>query len=151
MGFKPPHPLLRIIANTISRKFYSPKENSSQGECPSVRKQQVQKDSGKGERKETGGEWMWMDCSFLSRLSVLLCWILLSPISLIHRRGRTSQFCVWLALMGSMGRCAFITYKSPVSFVLSSQHWAACFLHSISTGLCLFLPWTSSTKKWSGL
>lgn len=23
MGFKPPHPLLRIIANTISCKFYS--------------------------------------------------------------------------------------------------------------------------------
>ena len=29
-GFKPPHPLLRIIANTISCKFYSLKENSSQ-------------------------------------------------------------------------------------------------------------------------
>lgn len=49
-----PYPLPQILTNPISSKFYSPKENRSQGKCLFLRKQlvQVQEESGREKMME---------------------------------------------------------------------------------------------------
>lgn len=118
-------PLLRIITNSISRKFYSTKENSSQDKCPSLRKQQVQKESGKRKEKKKGeGGRIWVGGSFLNCLFSTNR-TNSANLHIPDTEAEPAQFCVWFVFTALTVFCALSYHgtKQPV------------FLYSFSTGL----------------
>lgn len=100
--------------------------------------------------KKGRGGWIGMDCSSWTVLASIN--MLNSPKLhiLIYWFDTPNQFRVQFVFMDSIGKvCTYPPISTHClwdSFL--SQCGAPAFLYSFSTGLCLVLLWTSSTKNW---